>query len=343
MPRGQELSIELRGQVVGMALANKSSRKIGDELGIPHTTIAYAIRRFKENNSNINRERSGRPAILTERSKNLLGRQAKLKRFKPLKEIANQLPVNVSLTVARKALKERGINHHVAAKKPLISTQNVQRRTNWCLRFSNWSEDAWKKVVWSDESTVELGLSSRKIMVWRPQGERYQADNLAANQRSGRISVMFWSCFWQNELGPLVAFPSGRINSSVYCEVVENHLFPFYQAVKAVLNDEPWFMDDNCKVHTSIETRACKNELKIRSLEWPSQSPDLNPIENLWKLWKDNIQKITPPPQNRQELIEAAQEAWEQLKTTDIGQSLANSIKRRVQAARAAKGQPTKY
>ena len=112
-----------------------------------------------------------------------------------------------------------------------------------------------------------------------------------------------------------------------YCEVLEEHLFPFYQAIKAVLNDEPWFMDDNCRIHTLAETRAFKNELEIRSLEWPSQSPDLNPIENLWKLWKDNIQKITSPPKNHQELIAAAQEAWEQLKMMNISQSLANSIK----------------
>ena len=74
---------------------------------------------------------------------------------------------------------------------------------------------------------------------------------------------MFWGCFWQNELGPLVEFPSGRINSCVYCEVLEEHLFLFYQAIKAVLNDEPWFMDDNCRIHTSVKTRAFKNKLEI--------------------------------------------------------------------------------
>jgi transposase len=342
MPHGKELSAELRGQIVGMAKSDKSSREIGNQLGIPHTTIAYTIRRYKENSSNIDRKRSGRPAVLTERSKNLLRREAKRNRFKPLKEITNQLPVKVSVTTSRKALNERGLHHHVAAKKPLISAQNIQRRKDWCGRFGNWPEEEWQKVIWSDESTVELNLSSRKIMVWRSQGERYQADNLAANQRSGRISVMFWSCFWQNELGPLVALPKGGINSHKYCEILEEHLFPFYQAVKAVL-DEPWFMDDNCKIHTSAVTRAFEEELGIRCLEWPSQSPDLNPIENLWKLWKDNIQKITPPPSNRQELIAAAQDAWEQLKVTDIGQALADSIQRRIQAVKAVKGHPTKY
>ena len=133
------------------------------------------------------------------------------------------------------------------------------------------------------------------------------------------------------------------MNSTKYCEILENHLFPFYTAVKEVIEDEPMFMDDNARVHTSAETMAFKDGLGIQMLEWPSQSPDLNPIKNLWKLWKDLIQKTDPSPTNREMLIAAAQAAWEELKTTNIGQTLADSIKRRIAAVKAVKGSPMKY
>ena len=69
----------------------------------------------------------------------------------------------------------------------------------------------------------------------------------------------------------------------------------------------------------------------------------MNPIENLWKLWKDRIEKANPFPTNRKELIFVSQRAWEELKMTDIGQTLADSMKSRIAALNISKGAPTKY
>jgi hypothetical protein len=235
------------------------------------------------------------------------------------------------------------VNQYEAAKKPFLKPENVQKRKAWCKDIGNWPDEEWDKVIWTDESSIELGLSSRKVKVWRKEGERYKASCLAPNKRSGRVSVMFWGCFWQNELGPLVALPKGRIDSGKYCEILEEHVFPFYAAVQGVLGDEPWLMEDNCRVHRSAASTALKNELGIWMLEWPSYSPDLSLIENLWKLWKDRVQKANPQPTNRDELIDVALAAWEELKTTNVGQTLAESIKRRIAAVKVAKGHPTKY
>ena len=196
MPRGLELSADIKGQILGMARSGKSSRQIGSELHIPYRTVAFVIKRFKAAGSTENIQRPGRPSILTERAKNHLGRISKLNRFAPLRQITNELPVNASTTTFRNALKERGTKLYMAAKKPKITPKNIQERKDWCGNVADWSEEEWRKVIWSDESSVELGLSSRKVKVWRKEGERYNPDCLAPNQRSGRISVMFWACFF---------------------------------------------------------------------------------------------------------------------------------------------------
>src|SRR6184192_57023 len=102
-------------------------------------------------------------------------------------------------------------------------------------------------------------------------------------------------------------------------------------------------MEDNCRIHKSVATMALKTELGIQTLEWPSYSPDLNLIENLWKLWKDRVQKTHPQPINHEELIQVSIAAWEGLKVTDIGQALTDSVKRCLAAVKAAKGHLTKY
>src|SRR4051794_28916019 len=100
MPRGPQMSTDIRGEIIGMARCNKSAREIGRELGIPHTTVTYTNQRFKKTGANVDMPRFGRPTILTERGKNHLARTVKANRFKSLREIINQEPVNVSVDTA---------------------------------------------------------------------------------------------------------------------------------------------------------------------------------------------------------------------------------------------------
>jgi DDE superfamily endonuclease len=51
----------------------------------------------------------------------------------------------------------------------------------------------------------------------------------------------------------------------------------------------------------------------IECLQWPAQSPDLNPIENIWKLLKDNVRRRNPFPRTREELSAALAEEWDKL------------------------------
>ena len=128
MPRGQELSVEVRGQIVGMMCSNKSTWQIRLELGLPHSTIAYAIQRFKKTGSSENISRPGCPSLLAKCDKNHLTRMVKQNHFKPLHEITNQEPTKVSISIARNVLKERGISQYTAAKKTLITPRNIQER-----------------------------------------------------------------------------------------------------------------------------------------------------------------------------------------------------------------------
>ena len=170
---GAEVSANVKGQIIGLTLARKSIHQIENELAIPKSTIAGIVKWFKETSSNENMPRSGRPSILTERDKNHLSIELKWQHFTLLMDISNHLPIKASQRVLREALNECGMKLYAAAKKPQISAKNVENRKKWCRKVSEWSEERWKMIIWSDESSVKLGFSSHHAKVWCMKSEHY--------------------------------------------------------------------------------------------------------------------------------------------------------------------------
>ena len=102
------------------------------------------------------------------------------------------------------------------------------------------------------------------------------------------------------------------------------------------------FMHDNAAAHTSKVAAKFLDESGLHVLQWPAQSPDLNPIENLWAIVKRDLQKQENPPKNLAELERRVEIAWNTISKTTI-RNLINSMPRRVRAVIAANGGPTKY
>ena len=76
---------------------------------------------------------------------------------------------------------------------------------------------------------------------------------------------------------------------------------------------------------------------KVKVLEWPSQSPDLNPIENVWAELKKRVR--TRRPTNLTPLHQLCQEEWAKNHPTYCGKLVEGYPKRLTQF----KGNATKY
>ena len=76
--------------------------------------------------------------------------------------------------------------------------------------------------------------------------------------------------------------------------------------------------------------------MNIQCEEWPPQSPDLNPIENIWDYMETKLEKM--PSTIVSELWEMLQEIWRK-----VILNLVRSMPRRVQAVLKAKRGHTKY
>ncbi|KAA6399730.1 MAG: putative Transposable element Tcb1 transposase [Streblomastix strix] len=148
--------------------------------------------------------------------------------------------------------------------------------------------------------------------------------------------VMIWASMSRKGAGS-VHFVDGTMESGQYIRILADHLKSDGQR----LCGNNWiFQSDNDPKHTSKATKRWIKENKIKTIKWPSNSPDLNPIEHLFHCLKDalRLRKITTIP----DLKTAILEEWQKV-GQEYCEALVDSMPRRIDELKKAKGGHTSY
>ncbi|KAI4292151.1 hypothetical protein PAPHI01_1425 [Pancytospora philotis] len=85
-------------------------------------------------------------------------------------------------------------------------------------------------------------------------------------------------------------------NAKVFVEVLESGINKTLKK-KHLKVEDVILQQDNDPKHKSASARKYMEKAGMRVLQWPSYSPDLNPIENVWAYIKDRIKKLTKSPE----------------------------------------------
>ena len=78
--------------------------------------------------------------------------------------------------------------------------------------------------------------------------------------------------------------------------------------------------DENSTYHSAKTTQAWHQENGIEKLWWPSQSPDMNPIEHIWHILDLAIRKRTLKAANKEVLLQYIQKEWEKIPMTKVAE-----------------------
>jgi transposase len=255
-------------------------------------------------------------------------------------ELSKTLPPEIPVPSYRsihRFLNQGGFKMVKLLRKPLVHQRNQLKRVAFAGEHINKPPEFWETIIWSDETSVEAIPQGRSIY-FKVHGTTKREDlTTQARVQGGGFKVMFWGCFSKLGLGPLVAL-EGNQNGQTYKELLQEVLVPELRAA----GREMTFMQDNASCHKSklVSDFLAQNNVKV--LPWPPQSPDLNPIENLWAIIKQKRSKKFGFPTSRDQMIEQIFEIWNDI-DTELCEKLSDSVVRRLEACLKANGKSTRY
>ncbi len=222
------------------------------------------------------------------------------------------------------------------ATKPLLNQRQRQKHLTWAVEKKNWTVAQWSKVLFSDESKFCISFGNQGPRVWRKSGEAQNPCCLKSSVKFPQ-SVMIWAAMSSAGVGPL-CFLKSTVNAAIYQEILEHFMLP--SADKLYGDADFIFQQDLAPAHTAKGTKSWFNDHGVTVLDWPANSPDLNPIENLWGIVKRKMRDTRP--NNADDLKATVKETWASIPPQQC-HKLITSMPRRIEAVIKAKGAPTKY
>lgn len=314
-------------------------------ISVSRTTIQNTLKRYRETGSVADRPGKGRPITCGVRARRVARRLAQKNRWDSLPKLAktfgDSIGKCVSTSTVRRVLKSQGISRYIAKRKPFLTCRQRRARLAFAIAHKNWGVREWAKILFTDEKIFRIFSNQRGIHVTRKSSEKYTPACLVGTCKSG-AQVHSWGAIGWHGCAPLKRV-EGSLNAARYQEIVLNDIEQLGQryAGRFATRRSNWtLMQDNAPAHSARSTRQFLANRNINILDWPGNSPDLNPIENVWGYVQARIPQV--PFRRANDLWEAINESWADVPLCYV-RTLIESLPERIAAVIKSKGHPTQY
>ena len=304
-----------------------------DEIQTTRQGVRLFLKRYQIYKTISRKPGSGLPPKLSPGLKQLIEDRMKMDDETTATQLQSMLAahnVYVSLATIVRSRLELGWTYRGSAYCQLIRQVNKQKRLDWAQRYVT---DDFSNVIWTDETSVQI--ETHKRFCYRKEGERPRPKPRPKHP----TKVHVWAGISKKGATQVCIF-EGTMAAQLYCKILEKTLIPFIHA-KFPSPAAHRFMQDNDPKHTS---RAAQQFFATHDINWwrtPPESPDLNPIENLWHEMKDYLRREIKP-QSKEELIDGIELFWD---TVDVFKCCRyiDHLKKVVPRVIEVNGEPTGY
>lgn len=343
----RELSSEIVGGIIALQEGGQSYSEIAHQMKLARSTVTTIIHRVgrQRNASSPSKKRTGRPPKLNDREKRAFVRHIDRNPHDNLAALAtpSKSGHQLSRNTVRKYMRTAGFLRFKARRKTYLTVVHKAVRLVWVRKHRHWTLKDWAGVVWTDEATYETGLDTRSCYVSRRKGTAMEARYLKLTFKSGRSTIGIWGSITLDTKGPMHVLTKGRrMNSDIYInEILEPIGLPFFKRCLAKNKNMIW-MDDGAAYHTSKRVKEWGRLNGLNRMDWPAQSPDLNPIENLWRIIKIRVSARRHQIHTIDPMERAISKEWELLKEEDYMRCI-ESMPRRIELVIKAREGSIKY
>jgi transposase len=306
-----QLSIEARHRIVTLYRdAHMGASKIAQLVQCTREAVYKILRQYRETGSVAPRARSGRPRLIVGEAERafhqILSAQPTSTSAELARTLQQRTDVAVSSSTTRRHRREIGWHPAHFRTQPALEPVHLEARLRWAN--ANRNRD-WARIIFTDEKKFVIDKSG--VVQWVPQHGRRQTAGVSLTKHQ----VTVFGAFWTTNRAALHVI-RGRVNTESYINIVQETLSPHMQEIRGfdfVHGKATW-------AHTRrFHQWATEHQLTCRD-DYPSRSPDLNPIETLWARVNAVVQKTNP--RDAAQLREAVTNAWNGLAVTELSNQI---------------------